>query len=42
MKGESFIPGGNSHMKGTGMLVGNVELKPQKRPIGRGPTFFDP
>ena len=33
MKGESYIPcggggGGDSHMKGTGMLVGNVELKP--------------
>ena len=25
--------GGTPHMKGVGMLVGNFELNPQKRPI---------
>ena len=27
-----LIPGGDCHMKGAGMLVGNFELNPLKRP----------
>ena len=30
---ELCMPGGNSHMKQTGMLVGNFEFNPQRRPI---------
>ena len=36
-------PGGNSHMKGAGMLVGNENNKtPKGKQCGRGQTFFDP
>ena len=34
--------GGDSIMKGAGMLVGNFELNPKGDQSGRGPTFFDP
>ena len=29
-------------MKGVGMLVENFELTTQRRPTGRGPSFFTP
>ena len=35
-------PGGDSIMKGAGMLVGNFELNPKGDQSGRGPTFFEP
>ena len=41
--GLLYVPqGGDSHMKGAGILVGNFEgIKPQKRPIKAWlPTFF--
>ena len=34
--------GGDSIMKGAGMLVGNFELNPKGDQSGRGPTFFEP
>ena len=38
-KGE----GGNSHVKGAGMLVGNFEIKPLKETnLGVAQAFFDP
>ena len=33
-------PGGTLHMKGVGMLVGNFELNPQRRPIWVWPKLF--
>ena len=36
-------PGGNSHIKGAGMLVVNENDKtPKGKQCGRGQTFFDP
>ena len=36
-------PGGTPHMKGVGLLVGNFELNPSRRPISAWPKlFFDP
>ena len=32
--------GGTPHMKGVGMLVGNVDLNPKGDRSGRGPSFF--
>ena len=32
--------GGTAHMKGVGMLVGNFELNPQRRPIWAWPKLF--
>ena len=32
--------GGNPHMKGVEMLVGNFELTPKGDRSGRGPSFF--
>ena len=32
--------GGTPHMKGVGMLVGNFELNPKRRPIWAGPKLF--
>ena len=38
-----FWPGGGTpHMKGVGMLVGNVDLNPKGDRSGRGPSFFWP
>ena len=34
--------GGTPHMKGVGMLVGNLNLTPKGDQSGRGPTFFWP
>ena len=35
--------GGDSHMKGAGMLVGNFELNPRKGTnLGVAQAFFDP
>ena len=31
---------GTPHMKGVGMLVGNLELNPQRRPIWAWPKLF--
>ena len=33
-------PGGDSYMKQTGMLVGNFEFNPKRRPSGRGSSFL--
>ena len=33
-------PGGTPHMKGVGMLVGNFEINPQRRPIWAWPKLF--
>ena len=40
--GLLYVPqGGDSHMKGAGILVGNFEgIKPQKRPIEAWPNLF--
>ena len=35
-------PGGNSHIKGAGMLVRNFKLNPKGDQSERGPTFFWP
>ena len=36
-----FVPGGwTPHMKGVGMLVGNFELNPSRRPIWAWPKLF--
>ena len=35
-------PGGDSHMKGAGMLIGNFELNPNGDQHGHEPTFFLP
>ena len=39
---DMIIPGGGGtpHMKGVGMLVGNFELNPKRRPIWAGPKLF--
>ena len=34
------MPGGDSHMKGAGMLVGNFELTPKGAQYGHGPTYY--
>ena len=34
--------GGDSHMEQTGMLVGNFEFNPYRRPTGRGSSKFGP
>ena len=36
----AFGPGGDSHMEQTGMLVGNFEFNPLRRPSGRGSSFL--
>ena len=42
LSGESKL-GGDSHMKGAGMLVGNFELNPLKETnLGVAQPFFDP
>ena len=33
-------PGGTPHMKGAGLLVGNFELNPSRRPISAWPKLF--
>ena len=38
----AIISGGDSHMKRAGMLVGNFELNPKRRPIWAWPNLFDP
>ena len=35
-----LTPGENSHMKGVGMLVGNFQLKPKRKPIRAWPKCF--
>ena len=37
---EGVGGGGDSHMKGAGMLVGNCELNPSRRPIWAWPKLF--
>ena len=34
------VPGGNSHLKGAGMVAWNFELNPQRRPIWAWPSLF--
>ena len=34
------FPGGTPHMKGVGMIVGNFELDPYRRPISAWPKLF--
>ena len=46
LSGESKLGGGgggvgDSQMKGAGMLVGNIELNPQRIPIWAWPSLFD-
>ena len=40
VQNQSSRPGETPHMKGVGMLVGNFELNPKRRPIWAWPKLF--
>ena len=40
LKNRTWNPGGTPHMKGVGLLVGNFELNPSRRPISAWPKLF--
>ena len=37
---NTVSPEGDSHMEQTGMLIGNFEFNPKRRPSGRGSSFL--